>query len=144
MTPERWQSIERLYHAALERDTGEQAAFLAEACAGDESLRGEVESLLRCDARAERFIESPALEVAAQLCAEDRVQSMIGRRIGPYQILSLLGAGGMGEVHLAPRLAQRLVAASDQDRTRGRAQQPPAGVSIQRLRVPLRAEFMTP
>src|SRR5262249_25937933 len=82
MTPERWQYVERLYHAALERDTDEQAAFLAEACAGDEALRGEIESLLRCDARAGRFNESPALEVAAQLCAEDRVQSMIGRRIG--------------------------------------------------------------
>src|SRR5262245_60376279 len=101
MTPERWRQIEQLYHGALKRDTDERAAFLAEACAGDESLRGEVESLLRCDARAERFFESPALDVAAQLCAEDRVQSMIGRQIGPYQILSLLGAGGMGEVHLA-------------------------------------------
>src|SRR5262245_31975041 len=101
MTPERWQYIERLYHAALERGTDEQAAFLAETCDGDDALRGEVESLLRCDTRAEQFIESPALEVAAQLWTEDRVQSMIGRRIGPYQILSLLGAGGMGEVHLA-------------------------------------------
>jgi len=101
MTPERWQSIERLYYAALERDTDEQAAFLAEACAGDEALRGEVESLLHCDAGAEQFMESPALEVAAQLCAEDQVQSTIERQIGPYQILSLLGAGGMGEVHLA-------------------------------------------
>jgi serine/threonine protein kinase/Tol biopolymer transport system component len=101
MTPERWRHIERLYHAALERDTGERAAFLAEACDGDEALRGEVESLIRCDTRAERFIESPALEVAAQLCAEDRVQSMTGHQIGPYQILSFLGAGGMGEVHLA-------------------------------------------
>src|SRR5262245_47191917 len=101
MTPERWGHIERLYHGALERDTGARAAFLAEACAGDEALRGEVESLLRCDTRAERFIESPALEVAAKLSAEDRVQSMIGRQIGPYQILSFLGAGGMGDVHLA-------------------------------------------
>src|SRR5262245_46499486 len=101
MTPERWRQIESLYHAAVERDTGARAAFLAEACDGDDALRGEVESLLRCDTRAERFIEAPALEVAAQLCAEDRVQSMIGRQIGPYQILSLLGAGGMGEVHLA-------------------------------------------
>src|SRR5215470_12160192 len=92
MTPERWQSIERLYYAALERDTDEQAAFLAEACAGDEALRGEVESLLHCDAGAEQFMESPALEVAAQLCAEDQVQSTIERQIGPYQILSLLGA----------------------------------------------------
>src|SRR5262245_52682937 len=101
MTPERWQYIERLYFAALERDTGERAAFLAEACARDDALRGEVESLLRCDAAADGFMESPAWEVAAKLCAEDQVQSMIGRQIGPYQILSLLGAGGMGEVHLA-------------------------------------------
>jgi serine/threonine protein kinase len=70
MTPERWRHIEWLYHAALERDTGERATFLAEACDGDEALRGEVESLLRCDTRAERFIEAPALEVAAQLCAK--------------------------------------------------------------------------
>src|SRR5262245_23525651 len=80
MTPERWQYIERLYHAALERDTDEQVAFLAEACAGDDALRGEVESLLRCDTRAVQFIESPALEVAAQLCDEDRVRSMNARR----------------------------------------------------------------
>jgi serine/threonine protein kinase/Tol biopolymer transport system component len=110
MTPERWQRIKKLYHSALERDTGEQAVFLAEACDGDEALRGEVESLLHCDTRAERFIESPALEVAAKLCAEDRVQSMAGRQIGPYQILSLLGAGGMGEVYLAldARLGRRV------------------------------------
>jgi Tol biopolymer transport system component len=101
MTPERWQRIKKLYHSALERDTDEQAIFLAEACDGDEAMRGEVESLLRCDTSADRFFESDALEVAAKLCAEDRVQSMIGRQIGPYQILSLLGAGGMGEVHLA-------------------------------------------
>jgi serine/threonine protein kinase len=110
MTPERWRHIERLYHSALERDADERAAFLAEACDGDNALRGEVESLLRCDARAGRFIESPALEATAKLCAEDRVQSMTGRQIGPYQILSLLGAGGMGEVHLAldPRLGRKV------------------------------------
>jgi serine/threonine protein kinase len=76
-------------------------AFLAEACAGDFTLRGEVESLLRCDARAEYFVEAPALEVAAQLRAEEQAQSMIGRQLGHYQILSLLGVGGMGEVYLA-------------------------------------------
>jgi len=101
MQPERWQRIEQLYHAALERGANERAAFLAEACAGDNALRREVESLLLCDARAEHFIESPALEIAAQLRAGERAQSMIGRQLDYYQILSLLGAGGMGEVYLA-------------------------------------------
>ena len=53
MKPERWRRIEHLYHAALERDADERAAFLVEACTEDDSLRRKVESLLRCDARAE-------------------------------------------------------------------------------------------
>jgi eukaryotic-like serine/threonine-protein kinase len=101
MKAERWQQIEELYHAALEREQEERAIFLAEACGGDDALRHEVESLLRFDERAERFIEAPALEVAAQLRAEEQSQSLIGRQLGPYLILSLLGAGGMGEVYRA-------------------------------------------
>jgi len=101
MTPERWLQIEELYHATLERDPNERASFLAEACAGDESLCREVETLLRCDARAENFIEAPALEIAARLRAEERAQSMTGQKLGNYKILSLLGVGGMGEVYLA-------------------------------------------
>ena len=60
MEQERWNRIERLYHSAREKQPGERDAFLKEACAGDESLRREVESLLGCRPEAEEFIESPA------------------------------------------------------------------------------------
>ena len=66
MTPDRWQKIEELYHAALKLDQIERAAFLEQACAGDEDLRREVESLLASDAQAESFLESPVLVVAAR------------------------------------------------------------------------------
>jgi eukaryotic-like serine/threonine-protein kinase len=46
MTPERWQQVEKLYHAVLEREPSQRAAFLQRACAGNEELRQEVESLL--------------------------------------------------------------------------------------------------
>jgi hypothetical protein len=61
MKPERWQQIERLYHAALKREPDARAAFLDDTCAGDEALRSEIESLLRFQGKAERFIEAPAL-----------------------------------------------------------------------------------
>ena len=101
MKPERWRQVETLYLAALEREASQRAAFLAEACVEDEALRREVESLVRFHEQADNFIEAPALEVAAQLQAESQNYSLIGRQIGPYQILSLLGAGGAGEVYRA-------------------------------------------
>ncbi len=101
MKPDRWQRIEQLYHSALKHEPSQRPAFLEEACAGDEALRQEVESLLAQQKQAESFIEAPALEVAAKVMAEDRSQSLIGRQIGSFKVLSLLGGGGMGEVYLA-------------------------------------------
>jgi serine/threonine-protein kinase len=101
MKPERWEETERLYHAALELSQAERIAFLREACKGDDALFSEVESLLRHQEKAEHFIEEPALEIAAKHMAEDQVNSMLGRQLGSYKILSRLGAGGMGEVYLA-------------------------------------------
>jgi Tol biopolymer transport system component len=98
---DRWQQIEQLYHAALEREENQRVAFLKEACAGDDALRQEVESLLAQGDGAEGFLESPALDVAAKMLSEEPGRSLLGRRIGSYQILSLLGAGGMGEVYEA-------------------------------------------
>lgn len=101
MTPERWRQIEELYQVALERDAGERAAFLKEACHGDDEMKREIESLLSHEGPAEQFLEAPGVAVLAKAMAGERTGSMIGRRIGPYQILSLLGVGGMGEVYQA-------------------------------------------
>ena len=73
MTPERWGQIERLYHAALQRDEQQHAAFLNEACAGDRALRQEVESLLAREHSAERFLAAPAI---AEVMGEDSGASL--------------------------------------------------------------------
>ena len=101
MKSDRWQQIERLYHAALERKPAERAAFLDDGCGGDDALQREIESLLGYDEKAERFIEAPALEMVGRAMAEDQVKSMLGQQLGSYKILSQLGAGGMGEVYRA-------------------------------------------
>src|SRR5581483_5106572 len=101
MTPERYQQIGELCETALELEPGERAAFLDRACAGDEALRQEVESLLAADEQAGNFIAVPALELAAGMMAEQQPRTMAGERIGHYRVLSLLGKGGMGEVYLA-------------------------------------------
>jgi serine/threonine-protein kinase len=92
MTLERWSEVARLYHDAASRDAAERAAFLADACAGDDALRHEVESLLAQEPSAEGFLSAPV--VAGGML--DIGPSFIGRQLGPYRIDALVGAGGMG------------------------------------------------
>ena len=91
MSDRRWQRVEEICHDALERLPGERAAFVREACAGDDVLRVEVESLL---ANASAAKDS-------RLGIRDLGLELVGKQIGVYRIDSLLGAGGMGEVYRA-------------------------------------------
>ena len=67
MKPERWQQIDQILEAAIERDRDEWAAFLDQECAGDDELRREVDSLLRAHEQAGSFIEKLPPEAAEAL-----------------------------------------------------------------------------
>jgi serine/threonine-protein kinase len=133
MTPERWQQIKAIFGAAWEREPAEQAAYLQCACGADEALRAEVESLLA-------GTDSLHREMKALLTTHDdarpgfrkfppapRPTLAQGTKLLDYEIVSLLGSGGMGDVYCArdPRL-HRAVAikvlpsflSSDPDRLR--------------------------
>jgi serine/threonine protein kinase/tetratricopeptide (TPR) repeat protein len=113
MRPERWRQITEIFHAARERDAASREAFVAEACGEDPTLRQEVEAMLVGLDRAGQFGETPLLASASRPESGsplDVVQLPPGSQLGPYQILSLLGAGGMGQVYKAfdPRLHREI------------------------------------
>jgi serine/threonine protein kinase len=101
MTPERWRRVEELYHAALTRNESDRAAFLASACDGDETLRRDVESLLKQPESAQRFLSAPALAIADRVINGVESSVLSGRRLGAYEVHERIGAGGMGEVYRA-------------------------------------------
>src|SRR5215475_6797484 len=101
MNPERWRQVDRLLGAALERASEDRAAFISEACGDDDSLRREVEAVLASDEQAASLIETPAHHFAAPLLAGERDESLTGKSVGHYRIISFLGKGGMGEVYRA-------------------------------------------
>jgi serine/threonine protein kinase/Tol biopolymer transport system component len=101
MTPERWRQIQDLCHAVLARTVEERAAFLTTACAGDDRLQREVESLLVQESRAAGFMSAPVSTVTLSGIFEQAKGSLVGERFGVYTIRSLIGVGGMGEVYRA-------------------------------------------
>ena len=88
--------IADLHDRALECAPEERRAFLEHACNGDHALLEEVESLLRYESDAARFLETPAAVAAGDLARTPDRSQMIGRQLGPYTIVAPLGAGGMG------------------------------------------------
>src|ERR671922_318232 len=95
MSTERWQQLEDLFHAALDRAPADREAFVVGACGGDAELRQEVERLLHAHEQASIFVVQAAADV-------ERVAATVppdGREIGAYRIVRELGRGGMGTVY---------------------------------------------
>ena len=109
VSAERWTRVKQITSDALERPDSDRLPWLAEACAGDEPLRLEVESLLSAHARAGDFLETPAIaaggaaEAVATATLPGSLPAVAGRPIGPYRIIRELGQGGMAVVYLAER-----------------------------------------
>src|SRR5437773_1300369 len=101
MTPARLQTIEEIFHAALDQERDQVGAFLDAACEGDELLHRKVESLLASHQRAGVFIETPVAGIATRIIENGQADLLVGRTIGHYKISKRIGTGGMGEVYLA-------------------------------------------
>jgi WD40 repeat protein len=109
MNPDRWRQIESLLHEALERPPGTREGFIRGRCGADDELADEVRSLLEVAEISGGFLEAPArggvralLAPREALPAED-AQGMVGDRLGPYRIQSVIASGGMGTVYAARR-----------------------------------------
>src|SRR5260370_29944176 len=102
MRPELWPQVETAVAAALERPEAERRAWLARSCA-DPEIRAEVEALLAVHNRAEGFLSRDPAPVST-------VGRLIGARVGPYDVIELIGTGGMGEVYRAhdPRIGREV------------------------------------
>jgi len=98
MSPERLQQIEELYNDALALAPGERQSFLDRACGADTDLRREIDSLLM-SATVETCLDREAIDFAAESLAKHADDVLMGRMLGRYQLLSLVGRGGMGDVY---------------------------------------------
>jgi serine/threonine protein kinase len=106
MTPERWQQVKGVLQSVVELAPQQRAMFLTQVCEGDELLRLEVESLLVEEhVSAVGFLETP-VQVGG-IFEEKQGDAWVGRRIGPYEVIALIGEGGMGSVYRAMRADQQ-------------------------------------
>jgi hypothetical protein len=95
MHPERWQRIKEILDVSLRLEPHERPAYIARASEGDTGIQEEVESLLEAHAATGDFLEVPVIEEPAD--------PVLGARLGAYQVVELIGNGGMGSVYRRPR-----------------------------------------
>jgi tetratricopeptide (TPR) repeat protein/tRNA A-37 threonylcarbamoyl transferase component Bud32 len=103
VTPERWQRVKDIFSAASTLPDAERTAYLGEACRDDTDLRAEVDSLLDAHDDKEAIVDRPAAEHITGDFAGVAEEHWLGRRIGPYEIVALLGHGGMADVYRGRR-----------------------------------------
>ena len=98
----RWQKIQGLFDQLVDLNGVERIAHLDQACGDDSDLRASVQSLLSLDSIREDPLLN-AIGAAAESLLEDHRDRLIGARVGPYRIVSILGHGGMSTVYRAER-----------------------------------------
>jgi len=101
MDAERWAQIKPIFSAAAGRPADERSAFIRSECGGDESLAVEIESLLAAHEQAGSFIEGFPSDETTVALQDLPIGPMIGKQIGPYKVIKMIGRGGMGEVYIA-------------------------------------------
>jgi serine/threonine protein kinase/formylglycine-generating enzyme required for sulfatase activity/predicted esterase len=102
LSDKNWEQVSRIFNAALEKKASERDAYLDEVCAGNALLRSELQDLLSASEQFDSFIDSDQAAITGPITDEQKLSS--GEKLGQFEVIRLLGIGGMGEVYLAKDL----------------------------------------